>query len=532
MINKNFFPTPINLIKEMLQGVDMNKVKEILEPSAGKGDIVNYLKSEEYLAVKYLRKNNFNIDVIEIEPDLQTILKSLDCKLIFDDFLKFHTLKKYDLILMNPPFDDGEKHLLKALELVDNGNVVCILNAETIRNPYTKSRQELIKKLDDLGAIIEFKEGAFKTAERTTNVDIALIKAEINTENRESIIIDNLKKAEEEEAETFDERDIVESDYLKMIISQFNFEAKMGAKLIKEYEVLKPKMAIDFTGDSGKWGNSPILELKLEGSNHDDNLLNGYLKKLRKKYWKALFDHKEFRKPLTSNILNELHSKIDTFKDYDFNFFNIYQLKADLSKDLSSNIEEEIIKLFDRFSGYSMDEGNKNIHLFSGWKTNSSWKINKKIIIPYYKAFDTYWKGEFAYHEYQLVHDLTDIEKILDYLDGKRTTDINIEEELKYAKSIGNTKLSLKYFDIIFYKKGTAHITFKDPDLLKKFNIYGSRKKGWLPPQYGKQAYHDFSKQEQDVIKSFDGGEKQYKEVVTNKWYMVDDINLIEGGIK
>ena len=43
MFNTNFFPTPKEVIERMLLGVDVyNKV--ILEPSAGKGDIVDFLQ--------------------------------------------------------------------------------------------------------------------------------------------------------------------------------------------------------------------------------------------------------------------------------------------------------------------------------------------------------------------------------------------------------------------------------------------------------------------------------------------------------
>ena len=42
---------------------------------------------------------------------------------------------------MNPPFAQGEKHLLKALEMQERGGaIICILNAETIRNPNNLTR--------------------------------------------------------------------------------------------------------------------------------------------------------------------------------------------------------------------------------------------------------------------------------------------------------------------------------------------------------------------------------------------------------
>ena len=39
-----FYPTPTWLVNKMLDKVDLNKVKTILEPSAGSGNIVEVVK--------------------------------------------------------------------------------------------------------------------------------------------------------------------------------------------------------------------------------------------------------------------------------------------------------------------------------------------------------------------------------------------------------------------------------------------------------------------------------------------------------
>ena len=38
--NDQFYPTPAALAEKMLAGLDMNYVSSVLEPSAGKGDLV------------------------------------------------------------------------------------------------------------------------------------------------------------------------------------------------------------------------------------------------------------------------------------------------------------------------------------------------------------------------------------------------------------------------------------------------------------------------------------------------------------
>ena len=103
------------------------------------------------------------------------ILRAKGYRLISDDFLTFSTNKRYDLILMNPPFSNGDEHLLKAIQLMESGGqIVCLLNAETVRNPYTQRRRLLMSLLSKYEAHIEFIANAFKHAQRKTDVELPL----------------------------------------------------------------------------------------------------------------------------------------------------------------------------------------------------------------------------------------------------------------------------------------------------------------------------------------------------------------------
>ena len=82
-------------------------------------------------------------------------------------------------------------------------------------------------------------------------------------------------------------------------------------------------------------------------------------------------------------------------------------------------------------------------------------------------------------------------------------------------------------FIITFYKKGTCHIEFTNLELLHKFNVYGSQRKGWLPPTYGKSKYKDMEKEDQAVVKEFEG-EISYNKVMTNaEYYLVETSKLL-----
>ena len=73
-----------------------------------------------------------------------------------------------------------------------------------------------------------------------------------------------------------------------------------------------------------------------------------------------------------------------------------------------------------------------------------------------------------------------------------------------------------------FYKKGTCHIEFTDLELLKKLNIFGSQRKGWLPPAYGKKSYRDMTTEEKTVIDEFEGRASYEDTYANTDKYLID----------
>lgn len=203
---------------------------------------------------------------------------------------------------------------------------------------------------------------------------------------------------------------------------------------------------------------------------------------------------------------------------------------------MCKGVEETIVDLFDEFSHkHYWSECSNNIHYYNGWKTNSAYKINKKVIIPLrgWKDLEHSWGG-FKPTDYYVVKKLHDMERVFDYLDGGEDTTRNLELILRDAEQTEQSrKINCKYFYLTFYKKGTCHIEFKDQRLLDKFNIFGSQHKGWLPPSYGKKSYQTMTKEEQAVVDEFQG-EKEYEKVMANKdYYMFDSssVLMLEGNL-
>lgn len=282
--NPDFYPTPNSLIDRMLSGVEFDKVKTVLEPSAGKGDLVSKVIDKMRTSHGYYGSREFNcdIDTVELDDNLQHILKGKGYRVVHNDFLSFQTYKKYDLIVANPPFSQGDKHLLKMIELQQNGGgiIVCLLNAETLRNPCTITRSDLLDKLDKYNASIEFIPNAFVDAERQTYVEVALIKLEIPHSDHYSVILDDLKKTEQFRDESLYGNDnLISADFLKGIVEQYNFEIRAGLKLISEWRAINRS---SFNGVS--------LSIVCDNSDKNSSLHNSFIKKVRMKYWKALFE--------------------------------------------------------------------------------------------------------------------------------------------------------------------------------------------------------------------------------------------------
>lgn len=534
--NADFYPTPEAFADYMVNMADLKRVRFVLEPSAGKGDLVKALKNKmEYIGYNsYTQSSSADVDCIEKDANLQNLLKGAGSRVIHNDFLTFNTLKKYDLILMNPPFSEGDKHLLKALELMRNGGqIVCLLNAETLKNPYSNSRKELVRKLEQLEAKIEYRAGAFKAAERQTTVEVAVIYVDIPAREPVSLILDSLEKAPEMGITDFTaDKEITFYELIKRMVYQFNLEAKAGIKLINEYCRLQPYL-MNRLDKSNDIYMKPIFELRFDGHEYETgraaNMVNLFLKKVRYKYWYALGSNPEFRSQLTSNLADMYSRKLQEFADYDFTLYNIEQVNKELQSQMTAAVEDTILALFNELSEKHSwyPECKNNIHYYNGWRTNIAHMVNKKVILP---LPTTNYFNEIDVDNYRAANKLNDIEKTMDYLnDGKVGAYMDIYTILGRADRNGETRnIDSKYFTITFYKKGTVHLTFKYPELLKKFNIFGSLKKAWLPPCYGKKNYDEMTPEEKQVIDEFDGNALEYENTLADEdYYLRGADNLI-----
>lgn len=516
-----FYPTPQDLIDRMLSGIDWGLIKTVLEPSAGKGDLA--LAIHDRSQSHRYRDTSVDIDCIEIDQNLRHILAGEGLRVVHDNFLTYDALKQYDLIVMNPPFSEGDKHLLKALDLQKHGgSIVCLLNAETIRNPFSYTRQQLVKALEEYGAKVEFIPNAFTGAERKTGVEVALVKVTVPREDQESEIYSRLRKAAEAKEQQHSSTEIVSADYIQMAIQQFSLEAKAGIELIRQYNAMIPHM-LNSLDPNDKYSR-PILYLKLDADRGYSSVsVNDYLKKLRYKYWEALLANPQFMRKLTSNLQEKYRGMARDLSEYDFSEYNVRTLMLQMNTEIAGGIKDTIMALFDRLTEEHSwyPECQNNRHYYDGWAHNKAHKINKKVIIPCYGVFSDKRWGAQRLDRRVAISTLEDIEKCLNYLDGGMTREVNLHKVIESLDEYDPGKnIECKYFKVTFYKKGTCHIVFTNLDLLEKFNIYAAQNRKWLPPCYGSRRYADMDEEERAVIDSFQGANAYARVMAGASYYL------------
>lgn len=509
---KQFYPTPKTLVEKMCSFINWNTVHNILEPSAGKGDIVNYVVE------RYLDKEC--ITCVEIDKDLCKILQEDGYAVYNGDFMHYSSQIVYDCIIMNPPFKVAVQHIVKALQMLSKhgGQLVCILNATNLQHLQCSNvGKELYTYMQKYKAHVEIINNAFKHAERTTQVQIALMYFNIPIIKQSSIFDNMVKAVKQKEIKITETQNALEiNDVIKSLVMQYTIEVQCGLKLIAEYKELAPKMLKSLKNEMYR---KPILELRLTGRNIALSE-TAYVESTRIKYWSYLFESGDFTKLFTQKLLDEYRAQLQNFRAYDFTLANIYQVRVDMQKQLTKSLQDSILEMFEQLTFKNSMDCAGNIHYYNGWRTNDAFKLNKRVVYPYANGYEAIFGKYILRYDFQKF--LIDLEHVFDYLGGTAPDQNSVMHFRGYVTEF--KKVPFRYFNVTLYKKGTAHIEFLNDMLLKKFNLYGAFNKGWLPNSYGRKTYSQMNAEEQHVVDAFEGAESYMKDMnnVSTRQFLIN----------
>jgi len=483
MFNSEFYPAPKSVIRKMLAPYESKygyklAGKTILEPSAGKGDILDFISDSG------VRKNK--LYACEINQDLQYILQEKGYKVINNDFLTYQGDYHFDLIIGNPPFSNGDEHLLKAWSILEEGEIIFLLNAETILNPYTEKRKLIIKLIEDFGSY-EVLGDVFADAERKTGVNVALVRLQkVAVDKRFDFKFKNVTKEQHFNLNEETIKDQVATlDVVGNMVLQYS-ELKLAYT-----EYLKAADRLHFYAQ-GLFKIDDVLKT-IEGQSNNEKY-NSFCDASKMQVWRQVIKKVGIERYMTNAVQQNFNRFTQTQGALDFTIENIQSLVAMLISNSDNILENAVLDVFDLFTKYHKEN---RFHV-EGWKTNDKWKVNQKVILPNFLSSDF---GEYFSASHYRWNEYSDVDRVMCYLSGKRYEDfdkpvqdypyntkrrekafeiISLQHAVSCTK-VGDSSLQeSEFFYFRCYKKGTLHITFKDKFLWQEFNMRACSGKNWL----------------------------------------------------
>lgn len=510
VFDPEFFPTPKEIIARMVTPyADRITTACILEPSAGNGAILDYLK--EGVPKTYTHPNGKcstvsispdmkRVYACEHNPELQMILHKKGYRLVAEDFLQYRPDIRFNLAIMNPPFRNGDQHLLHAWDIMPSGDIVCLLNAETVNNPYTENRKRLKRIIDEHGSVEQLGP-CFRSADNPTDVEVVLVR--LHKDAKEDPFVLNPSGLTEEEMPDFEKmstegNSLIQESRLDAFIRAWRMAKLAAIDYIKARQTLQMYIGA-FTSNSASRIN-PIGELdqhmadsanqfKDNPSAHMEDGYNHFIDSTTRLVWETVFKQIGLGKYMTSNLRESMNAFQQGQSSYAVTKENIMKLFQFIMLNVGEIMDRAVVEVYDQFTRYFPD----NTSWKEGWKTNKQFFCNRKVILPNVAECgfmpQRYGYSRFFSVSYYASQTLDDIDKAMCWLCGRNFDDLTGEIYVPgqgktpcpaastirgtlYRIPVGSTEWhESAFFKVKAFKKGTIHIEFKDEALWTKFNL-------------------------------------------------------------
>ena len=483
MYNASFYPTPPEVAEKMLAKVGKLYERSILEPSAGKGDLADAAVGK--LECYYHTRCRELVHCIEIEPELQAAIRGKGYPLVGTDFLTFWPDEKYDLILMNPPFANGDAHLLHAWEILDHGDIVCLLNEQTLLNPCTSNRKLLATIIEEHGEVEHLGSCFAEDALRKTQVRVSMVHLR---KKREEPKFSFDAGSDEEGAAVFSdgsrfESEVATRDTVGNLVAQYGRCRELFVRIAHLAQELA-HYAGPLGTDGGETVGETLKELMRQKPTRraQEDAYNRFVRSLKKSAWREVLRLTDVRNLASHGVQKEIDRILESNERMAFSEENVYALVESIFLNRGAILQQCVVEAFDIMTRY-YDENRVHVE---GWKTNDAWKVNRRVVLPRVVSVTFSGSGYLSYGNSR--QNLNDIDRAMAFLEGKklesvpRTAVCALEEHFKECgDDFSGVLFESTYFEMRCYKKGTLHMYFKDKGLWERFNLTAARGKNWLP---------------------------------------------------
>lgn len=532
-----YFPTGAHTAALM-----WNKFKRMLghvcDPSAGKGHLFKHAKegfaelTEEQLPwlaaipddkiTDYRRStmrfrevartkfsNPKEISVVEIDIQHHASLNELGAKVLGYDFLEVRSLATVSQIIMNPPFADGVQHVLHAWDVVYDAEIVAIINAQSIKNPFSQDRQRLVELIEKHGTV-EFLQSQFvDDVERKTDVEVALIYLEKVPSKYLDMdeLLHGLSRGDNGAEDDLDPQvcsalalpsNFIQDTYHRFVqavdATRKASEASAIARcLAGGIGITLEEMQTKGVGNDFRESASSIREAANTDfkERYDD---------LKKRAWGQILRSSLLTDKLSNQARRKIEASANSIYELEFSVGNVHGFLTGVIQSMGNIYQEMILDMFDSIIERSSD----NVVFYKSWKSNQKHRIGVRIrktrfIIP---RFQTYYDGHLEYESRQF---LADIDKVFGYLHGEKDAYDGLVYGFSNNDARSGKRISTRYFDFRFYSgAGTIHFYPKSEDVVEKINKFVGKLRNWIPG--------DMSEANADFQQQYDKGESMTKE--------------------
>lgn len=484
MFDKDFYPTPEEVF--MMMGVECTN-KVVLEPQAGKGNIVEFLKNSGAKTVLCCENNK----------DLAEIVKRKAQFLTYDFFdLTPEMISHVDMIVMNPPFSNDVKHILHAYDIAPNGTeIISLCNYSNIQNSWTGNEKRMERLICDFGSSAELG-NVFTDAERKTGVNVGIVKL-----YKPGVREDQFSEfftTEEDDPFGSEESGLMSYNEVRAVVQVY----VQAIKDFKEYSAMTKKMQSNLSSV----GIREVFKVEVTYNQTIRDAVD-FAKEIQKHCWKHVFKKLNVEKYLSKGVKEDLARFIQENEKFPFTMKNIYNMISALIQTRGQTLERSLVEVIGYFTQYT----HENRFMLEGWKTNSGYMINEKFIINYVlqTSYSTrsYVKIDNSGAQMERLEDLVKIlcvltsknyDEVLDFgyatctlpylYEGygkvlKDTKTSPYDRPHDYNKFEANKWYSHEFFEFKVFKKGTMHLKFKNRKHWELLNREYARIKGQVLPE-------------------------------------------------
>jgi hypothetical protein len=344
---------------------------------------------------------------------------------------------------------------------------VALCNAASVGDRYWRSDQRELSELVKGYGSHESLGNCFTTAERTTDVRVAMVR----------LLKPGVPRSGDEYEGFFIGPDEVEAEgeglirysYARDIVNRFVEACRVFDEQVDT--AVRLRRVLD-----GVYGKELGMQVTQDG---EVLTRSRFRRDLQKEAWKFVIAKANLEKYATQGLRSDINAFVEQQTKVPFTMRNIYRMVEIIIGTQDQRIDRAVEDVFDRLTRHHKE----NRWGVEGWCTNSQYLFNQRFIMPYIceKSWSRSDMVNFRYRGD--VDDLGDLIKALCFLTGK-PYEVMVQGPGRHGRDIpAGELLEYGFFECRFYKKGTGHFKFKDKADWELLNRRIAKIKGMVLPE-------------------------------------------------